>query len=69
MGNISLQETIFPDNKTYGYSLESMARRYLWEAGKDFEHGVGHGVSHCGPVHEYPHYAYAKPPGPHIPLK
>ena len=21
----------------------------------------GHGVSHCGPVHEYPHYAYPNP--------
>jgi Xaa-Pro aminopeptidase len=26
----------------------------------DFKHGVGHGVSFCGPVHEYPHYAYGK---------
>lgn len=30
--------------------------------GVDFGHGVGHGVSHCGPVHEYPHYAYARNP-------
>ncbi len=26
-------------------------------------------MSHCGPVHEYPHFAYTKPPGPQIPLQ
>jgi Xaa-Pro aminopeptidase len=49
-----------------------MARKYLWNIGEDFKHGVGHGVSHCGPVHEYPHFAYAKPVlggTPSIPLQ
>jgi Xaa-Pro aminopeptidase len=56
---------------TYGHQIEAIARRPLWAVGRDFKHGVGHGVSHCGPVHEYPHYAYAKPrPGaPLIPLQ
>ena len=37
-----------------------MARRPLWEVGQDFGHGLGHSVSHCGPVHEYPHFAFAR---------
>ena len=41
--------------------MEAVARKYLWNIGEDFKHGVGHGVSYCGPVHEYPHFAYAKP--------
>lgn len=50
----------FPGYKTLGMVIDSFARQYLWEIGKDFSHGVGHGVSHCGPVHEYPHYAFAR---------
>ncbi len=40
----------------------------MLEVGKNFNHGLGHGVSCCGPVHEYPHYAFAKPgpPGIHL---
>ena len=32
---------------------------------------MGHGVSHCGPVPEYPHHAYTKPgpQSPAIPLE
>lgn len=69
MGNLNLQEITFPSTKTYGFSLEILARKFLWQLNEDFKHGVGHGVSHCGPVHEYPHFAYTKPPGPQIPLK
>jgi Xaa-Pro aminopeptidase len=43
-----------------GSSVDSFARQYLWDLGLNFKHGVGHGVSHCGPVHEYPHYAYSR---------
>jgi Xaa-Pro aminopeptidase len=59
MGNLDLQTAKFP-YRTYGNQLEGFARRHLWSIGKDFKHGVGHGVSFCGPVHEYPHFAYAK---------
>lgn len=63
MGNLDLQELKFPGETkpTYGFQLEAVARKYLWNIGEDFKHGVGHGVSYCGPVHEYPHFAYAKP--------
>lgn len=61
MGNLDLEGLRFPKGK-YGHQLESFARRWLWQVGLDFGHGVGHGVSHVGPVHEYPHYAYSKPP-------
>lgn len=60
MGNLDLQLATFPAKRTMGSSIEALARRHLWEIGSDFSHGVGHGVSHCGPVHEYPHYAFAK---------
>ena len=60
MGNLDLQLANFPAKKTMGMVLDSFARQHLWDAGCDFSHGVGHGVSHCGPVHEYPHYAFAR---------
>lgn len=59
-GNIDFQLTKFPESKTFGAYLDSIARRHLWANGADFSHGLGHGVSHCGPVHEYPHYAFAR---------
>ena len=60
MGNLDLSLVQFPANNTPGLLLDSFARRHLWDAGCNFSHGVGHGVSHCGPVHEYPHYAFAR---------
>jgi Xaa-Pro aminopeptidase len=60
MGNLDVESTKFPTPKTYGFQLDAIARRYLWEIGEDFGHSLGHGVSYCGPVHEYPHYAYTK---------
>lgn len=61
MGNLDLESVKFPKNKgVKGPILEPMARRHLWDQHSDFQHSVGHGVSHCGPVHEYPHYAFAR---------
>jgi len=61
MGNLDLESVKFPSSsKITGHLLEPMARRHLWQADRDFSHSVGHGVSHCGPVHEYPHYAFAR---------
>ncbi|PCJ51868.1 MAG: hypothetical protein COA73_16850 [Candidatus Hydrogenedentota bacterium] len=35
-------------------ALDSFARRPLWEAGLDFDHGTGHGVGSFLAVHEGP---------------
>ena len=49
--------------------MDAIARINFWNKGLDFKHGIGHGVSHCGPVHEYPHYAFAKTQSNALPLK
>jgi Xaa-Pro aminopeptidase len=52
-GNIGLDEMIFPEN-TPGFALDIYARRWLWDAGKDYGHGTGHGVGAALNVHEGP---------------
>jgi Xaa-Pro aminopeptidase len=42
-GNIGLDSMVFPEN-TPGFVLDVFARKALWEAGKDYGHGTGHGV-------------------------
>ncbi|MBO5657142.1 MAG: aminopeptidase P family protein [Agathobacter sp.] len=37
-----------------GSNLDVLARGPLWEAGKDYNHGTGHGVGHILNVHEGP---------------
>lgn len=37
-----------------GLNLDYLAREPLWEVGKDFKHGTGHGVGYCLNVHEGP---------------
>src|SRR5262249_54416138 len=37
-----------------GIDLDPFARRALWEAGLDFDHGTGHGVGSYLSVHEGP---------------
>ncbi|MEM9580452.1 MAG: aminopeptidase family protein P, partial [Pseudomonadota bacterium] len=37
-----------------GRDLEAFGRNALWQAGQDFNHGVGHGVGHYLGVHEGP---------------
>jgi len=55
LGNLSLERTVFPDNKRItGAMLDMYARKYLWEVGKDYGHGTGHGVGHFLGVHEGP---------------
>lgn len=54
-GNLLLERTIWPkDSGISGAHLDSYARKYLWEIGKDFGHGTGHGVGHYLNVHEGP---------------
>jgi len=52
-GHIALGAVRFPKG-TSGSSLDSLARRSLWAAGLDYDHGTGHGVGSYLNVHEGP---------------
>jgi len=52
-GHIALAEALFPEGTT-GAQLDAFARRDLWRAGLDFDHGTGHGVGSFLCVHEGP---------------
>jgi Xaa-Pro aminopeptidase len=52
-GHISLATIRFPEGTT-GAALDAFARRPLWEAGLDYDHGTGHGVGSYLSVHEGP---------------
>ncbi|HEV2507548.1 MAG TPA: aminopeptidase P family protein [Mesorhizobium sp.] len=59
-GFLSLLSARFPTG-TQGHQLDAFARRALWDAGLDYDHGTGHGVGHNMLVHEYPHRFDKKP--------
>jgi Xaa-Pro aminopeptidase len=52
-GHISLGTLRFPDGTT-GVQIDAFARRALWDAGLDYDHGTGHGVGSYLSVHEGP---------------
>jgi Xaa-Pro aminopeptidase len=52
-GHIAIARAVFPKGVS-GAQLDSFARRSLWEAGLDFDHGTGHGVGAYLSVHEGP---------------
>lgn len=52
-GHIALATARFPKGTT-GHALDAFARRPLWEAGLDYDHGTGHGVGSYLGVHEGP---------------
>ncbi len=52
-GHIALGTAKFPKGTT-GSQLDILARRPLWEAGLDYDHGTGHGVGSYLGVHEGP---------------
>ena len=52
-GHIAIARAVFPRG-TSGAQLDALARLPLWEAGLDFDHGVGHGVGSYLSVHEGP---------------
>ena len=52
-GHIGIATSVFPKG-TSGAQLDSFARRPLWDAGLDFDHGTGHGVGAYLSVHEGP---------------
>jgi Xaa-Pro aminopeptidase len=52
-GHIGIATAKFPVG-TSGAQLDPFARRALWDAGLDFDHGTGHGVGAFLSVHEGP---------------
>jgi Xaa-Pro aminopeptidase len=52
-GHIAIATAVFPKGTT-GAQIDAFARRPLWEAGLDFDHGTGHGVGSFLSVHEGP---------------
>ena len=52
-GHIAIATAVFPKG-TSGAQIDAYARRPLWEAGLDFDHGTGHGVGAYLSVHEGP---------------
>lgn len=52
-GHIALATAVFPQG-TCGPHLDALARRALWDAGLDYDHGTGHGVGSFLSVHEGP---------------
>jgi Xaa-Pro aminopeptidase len=52
-GHIAVATSVFPSGTT-GAQIDGFARRALWEAGVDFDHGTGHGVGVYLSVHEGP---------------
>ena len=51
--HIAVADSIFPP-ETAGHCLDTLARAALWQFGKEYAHGTGHGVGHFLNVHEGP---------------
>ncbi len=52
-GHMAVAMAVFPDGAT-GAQLDTLARRPLWDARLDYDHGTGHGVGSYLGVHEGP---------------
>ena len=52
-GHIAIARAVFPKG-TSGAQIDAFARRPLWDAGLDFDHGTGHGIGSFLSVHEGP---------------
>jgi Xaa-Pro aminopeptidase len=52
-GHIAIATLVFPHG-VGGAHLDAFARRALWQAGLDYDHGTGHGVGSYLSVHEGP---------------
>ena len=52
-GHIALARLKFPKGTT-GHQIDAIARKPLWDAGLDYDHGTGHGVGSFLGVHEGP---------------
>ncbi|NWG45522.1 MAG: aminopeptidase P family protein [Alphaproteobacteria bacterium] len=62
-GHIALAMARFPKGTT-GMQLDILARKALWEAGLDYDHGTGHGVGAYLSVHEGPQSISKRPAAP-----
>ncbi|HLW91496.1 MAG TPA: aminopeptidase P family protein [Roseiarcus sp.] len=52
-GHIAIARAVFPKGVT-GAQIDAFARKALWDAGLDFDHGTGHGIGSYLSVHEGP---------------
>lgn len=52
-GQIQLATAVFPKGSG-GHILDTLARKYLFDVGLNYNHGTGHGVGHYLNVHEGP---------------
>jgi len=58
-GNLDMERIKIPNNgRLTQRDIDVLARAPLWEVGRDYMHGTGHGVGHFLNVHEGP---YGKP--------
>ncbi len=53
-GHLNLGMIKFPKESVTGANLDILARQFLWQEGKDYPHGTGHGVGSFLSVHEGP---------------
>lgn len=53
-GTIEGSQAVFPKG-TRGYQIDAITRRPIWEKGRNYGHGTGHGVGFFLNVHEGPH--------------
>ena len=65
-GHIGIATLKFPKGCS-GRQLELAARKPLWDIGKNYNHGTGHGVGHYLNVHEGPMAISSREPG--VPLQ
>ena len=52
-GHIAIATAVFPQG-ICGAHIDALARKALWQAGLDYDHGTGHGVGSYLSVHEGP---------------
>lgn len=67
-GNLALERLIIPEGTT-GFSIDVIARQFLWQHGLDYRHGTGHGVGSFLNVHEGPIGIGYRPTLANFPLK
>ncbi len=67
-GHLALSHASFPRGTT-GMMLDPLAREYLLNDGKDYQHGTGHGVGSFLSVHEGPMGITSRPSAGGIPLQ